>query len=423
MRFLFTRTHFDARNQQNIDPLLATARKSPLAPSPSNVAFKWNSDKKTSDSLAPKQQFPPQLCEIVKALSIHNETLTSKIRSREIASQLSLDFMLSASTAIADSGDSAKVPFTAIRPEVGQIIPPVIRTCNASAQTDPYECNACAVRQKRIFVNKHTQVFSSPNNSSTQTDEDDYRSPLVEMLARLSDAQLVAIKDFAAIMQTVRPQNTLDMCNLRERMMDIYNLSQRDADAVRVAQRNRLDDPMVINQKRFRSCESFGDSGGSSRDREFDNSPHSRRSNGSVNFNQNDRYADSEERQLRLINEERQRVLEQQELERVRYERRQAEEEAHELEKQRIRLLEEQEYQMRLQREEEEKERRRQQQNLTAQQQQQEQVFGFSSRTSREDGPALQPTFRNANRNARGAFRNDRGGSRGSPRGGRGRKF
>lgn len=423
MRFLFTRTHFDARNQQNIDPLLAKPRKSPLAPSPLNVAFKWNSDNDTpGDSLRPKQQFPAPLCEIVKALSIHNETLTSKMRSREIASQLSLDFMLTATTPI-DSGDNAKVPLPEVRPEVRQFVPPVIRTRSTIAQTDPYECNECVVRDKRVFVNKNTQVSSSSNNNSTQTDEDDYRSPLIETLARLSDAQLVAIKDFIAIMQTVRPQNTLDMCNLRERMMDIYNLSQRDADAVRVAQRNRLDDPMVVKQKRFRSCDSFGDSGGSSRDREFDNSPHSRRSNGSGNFNQNECYADPEERQLRLINEERQRVLDQQEIERVRYERHQAEEEAHELEKQRIRLLEDQEYQLRLQREEEENERRRQLQILTAQQQQQEQVFGFSSRTNREDGPAFQPTFRNANRNARGAFRNDRGGPRGGPRGGRGRKF
>lgn len=342
------------------------------------------------------------------------------MRSREIVSQLSLDFMLTANanaTAKADIGDTTKVPLSRKEPEAANVIVPPVQTCSTITQTDAFECVACVARGKRFFLNKHTQVFSAQKCGSTQTDEDDYRSPLLEMLSRLSDAQLVAIKDFIAIMMTARPQNTLDICNLRERMMDIYNLSQRDSEAVRVAQRNRLDDPVVINQKRFRSCDSFGDSG-SSRDREFDNSPHGRRSNGSASFNQNERYADSEERQMRLMNEERQRVLEQQEIERIRYEedmrRRRLEEEAHEIEKQRIRLLEEKEFQMRLQREEEE---------LAQQQQQQEQLFGFGNRMNRDDGPSFQSTFRNANRNARGAFRNDRGSSRGGARGNRGRKF
>lgn len=430
-RFLFTRTHIDVRNQQNIDPLLATPRKSPLSQSPLNVEFNLNSPNLTpTDTMGSKQQLPTHLRGIVKALSINHKTLTQKMRSREIVSQLSLDFMMNATTsAAADSSDSINVSLATKEPEVIQIVAPRIETCSTITQTEPYECGACVVRDKRVLVNKHTQIFSSQKVGSTQTDEDDYRSPLIEMLSRLTDAQLVAIKDFIAIMMT-RPQSGKDLYDLRERMMDIYNLSQRDAEAVRVAQRNRLDDPVVINQKRFRSCDSFGDSG-SSRDREFDNSPHGRRSNGSENFNQNERYADSEERQLRLRNEERQRAQEQKELERIRYEeeivrRRQADEEAaHEREKQRIRVLEEQEYLMRNQREEEEAiERRRQQQLMNAQQQQQDQMFGFgNSRSNRDDGPPFQPKFHNANRNARGAFRNDRGSSRGGSRGGRGRKF
>lgn len=429
LRFLFTRTHIDAKNQQNANLLLAKPRKSPLAQSLLNVEFNLNSAESTKiDAIAPKQQFPMHLREIVKALGINNQTLTSKMRSREIASQLSLDFMMTATSATAEMSDSIRVPLPTKEPEIIQVIAPIVETCSIITQTDPYECNACVVREKRVFLNKHTQVFSSHKSDSTQTDEDDYRSPLIEMLARLTDAQLVAIKDFIAIMMTTRPQNSMDICNLRERMMDIYNLSQRDADAVRVAQRNRLDDPIVINPKRFRSCDSFGDSG-SSRDREFDNSPHSRRSNGSANFNQNEHYADPDDRQQRMLNEERRRIQEQQEHD-LRYEqevlrRRQAEDEAHEREKQRIRLLEEQEFQIRIQCEEQEQqERLRQQELLAAQQLQQEQLFGFGSRTNRDDAPSLQPTFRNANRNARGAFRNDRGGgSRGSSRGGRGRKF
>lgn len=424
LKFLFTRTHIDVRNQQNIDLLSATSCRSPLTPSPLNVEFKLNSTKSSPNvALAPRQQLPPHLLQLTKALGINNETLTAKMRSREIVSQLSLDFMLTANanaTAKADSGDTTKVPLSSRKePEVAKVIVSPVQTCSTITQTDAFECVACVARGKRFFLNKHTQVFLAQKSGSTQTDEDDYRSPLIEMLARLSDAQLVAIKDFIAIMMTARPQNTLDICNLRERMMDIYNLSQRDSDAVRVAQRNRLDDPVVINQKRFRSCDSFGDSG-SSRDREFDNSPHGRRSNGSASFNQNERYADSEERQIRLMNEERQRVLEQQEIERIRYEEemRRREEEAHEMEKQRIRLLEEKEFQMRVQREEEERE-----QMLAQQQQQKDQLFGFGNRQNRDDGPSFQPTFRNANRNARGAFRNDRGNSRGGARGNRGRKF
>lgn len=358
------------------------------------------------------------------------------MRSREIVSQLSLDFMATAAVQ-ADSTQCFGVPSIAMEPDVAQMAAPAapaIQTCSTITQTDAYECGACKTREKRVFLNKSTQMFVSHKVGSTQTDEDDYRGPLVSMLGRLSDAQLVAIKDFIATMTTPRPQNITDLCSLRERLMDIYNLSQRDSDAVRVAQRNNLDDPVVINQKRFRSCDSFGDSG-SSRDREFDNSPHGRRSNGSDSFNQNERYADADDRHLRLRNDERQRAQEQ-ELERMRYEeemarRRQAEEEeAHEREKQRMRLLEEQEFQLRIQREEEELlERRRQQQLMGTQQQQQqvqqqqEQIFGFGNRTGRDDGPSYQSSFRNANRNARGAFRNDRGSLRGNARGGRGRKF
>lgn len=54
-----------------------------------------------------------------------------------------------------------------------------------------------------------------------------------------------------------RPQNAAELFKLKERMMDVYNLSQRDADAVRVAEENRLDDVNFIEQMHYRNNDAY----------------------------------------------------------------------------------------------------------------------------------------------------------------------
>lgn len=450
LRFLFTRTHIDNRNQP--DEQLTEPYKSPFTPSPSNVIFRFNSTKpiSASEQIAPKPQLPPRSREAVKALSINNETFTTKLRSREIVTQLSLDFKAAADSTVAAIPHEVNVPLPSrtanpMNPSTSAAaaaaaansshtssnvsVRPMrrIETSNTRTQTDPFECEKCVARDKRVFVSKGTQAHPPQKNGCSQTDEDDYRSPLIESLSRLSAAQLVAIKDFIGIMVADRPQNTVDMCNLRERMMDIYNLSQRDSDAVRTAQRNRLDEPLpVVIPKRFRST-----------DRDFDNnSSHGRHSNSSANFSQTDRF-DSEERQMHRRHD-RQRSIEHQDhydmdmvrqrqmLDDEEHQRRMEEEEEHERERQRRRIVEEQEYELRLLQEAmrlgqaqkppfHPQNQSPQQQLPMNQQQQHEKLFGFANREDR-------PSF--AARNARGAFRNFRGGaSNNFPRGGRGRKF
>lgn len=63
----------------------------------------------------------------------------------------------------------------------------------------------------------------------TQTNEIDYREPLVGVISRLNPAQLTAMSDFARVLQFNPPQNERDALRMKERLSDIYNLAHREA--------------------------------------------------------------------------------------------------------------------------------------------------------------------------------------------------
>lgn len=435
MRFLFTNTLIGV---QKIDRTRDNQIKSPLNTplSLNNVEFKLTSmPNRAKNFLSPMKKLPDLTGKIVRLLGMDSELIHSKIRSRQVADTLSNEMSTSSSSrsttssAVENSVQQRKL----MTRNIG-INTNLIKKSNIGLQTDEYHCIDCNERKRRVYVNQGTQVFKSDKSceSGTQTNEEDYREPIVEMISQLTSGQLVALKDFATIMMDTRPQSSMELMQVREKMMTIYFLSQRDADAVRNAQQNRLDEPVVSDRMNF-SVDS------DRRNREYDDDsigsgPSSSRHRNFNNFDERQRLMDR--RREEEMNE-RQREFElNEELElRRRVEeirRRETEEEEHRNLVERQRYYEEEQYRMREQQDQIER-----YENIM--QQQPQVAFGGGIDTAEyrntdryndqdDDRPMGNRNFQSPSgsnkRVARGAFRNNN--NRGTPKRlfrGRGRKF
>ncbi|KAG4080253.1 hypothetical protein HA402_010745 [Bradysia odoriphaga] len=103
----------------------------------------------------------------------------------------------------------------------------------SETQTDSYKCPTCVVREAKSFSNKSTQAEAPKKvNIRTQTNEKDYRVPLIRQLSRISAGQLVAVSDFITLICEPRPSTSTEIFSVREKLMDIYNLSERGSDAI-----------------------------------------------------------------------------------------------------------------------------------------------------------------------------------------------
>lgn len=253
-------------------------------------------------SVAGLKHLPMRVKDVAIALGIKSSFLFEKLRTKELTTQLTEAILENQNTAGAaaaataatvpairikqefpapasDAAGASQVPAMAAQLPTRTPLParpalparPPLQKCDSGTQTQPVDCNACVKRSKVVTATKSTQIFPKLCSIGVQTNEKDYREPIVEQLSRLTAAQLVAIKDFAIIIAEPRPQNAAELFKLKERMMDVYNLSQRDADAVRVAEENRLDDVNYIEQMRYRNS----DANSSENSRDFDRMPQS----------------------------------------------------------------------------------------------------------------------------------------------------
>lgn len=328
MKFWFNRTSvLSARSKESQNE---STEQTPLQQQHSalNVAFLLNAQpNEPFNGVNGLKMLPKRVKAVASALGISSSYLFERMHTKEINAQITGE-LLSKS----DGNDKSKTAPVPVVP-IQTAKPPVIETATIETQTDELKCRPCIERNSRIMINSHTQIFLPKGISiGVQTNEKDYREPIVAMLSRMSAAQLVAVKDFANIIAEPRPQNFLEMSKVRERMMDIYNLSQRDADAVRTAEENRLDDLQYHEQLRYRGSASDGFIDSTSRDA-FDQNSNSSRyvANGSIsNFGRNidnsgfngdrhmmdDREEDlrriamEEEEHIRMIEQQRQREME-----------------------------------------------------------------------------------------------------------------
>lgn len=260
MKFQFTSTRITASTDIDGDQNLS---ESPMAMTAHNVDFNFNST--SNEVVPPIKQLPEITKEIVKCFGMDSDALHSKIRAKEVAAVLSKELVTtSRSNVVIRPTPSAAIP----KPPTPSVQLPkkickdaTVQTVklsqpSVSSQTEAFQCEKCLIQKRKMFVNKSTQIFpTKKTETAVQTDEEDYREPIVELLSHLTAAQLVAVKDFATIVMEPRPQSSVDMFKVRERMMDVYNLSQRDADAVRIAQQNRLDDPVELDRLRYRASD------------------------------------------------------------------------------------------------------------------------------------------------------------------------
>lgn len=116
-----------------------------------------------------------------------------------------------------------------------------VTTKNVYVQTMPMECETCEERKNTTCLNQSVQTEGPKSVSiKVQTNTENYTEPVFNTLKSMTSAQLVAMTDFAHIVCDPRPSNSEEMFKLREQLMDVYNLSQRDDEAVRMAERQRL---------------------------------------------------------------------------------------------------------------------------------------------------------------------------------------
>lgn len=239
-KFLFNRTSTIVANSSN--PIIKSANKSPLQVQfPLNVTFKLNAPPnvrvKNVDGI---RMLPKRVKDVCTALSIDSRMMFDKLRTKEVSNQIADQLM---KTEIADTYQPDILVQTRNIPNV--------ETSEISTQTKAFDCEKCTERQKRVMVNVHSQITPITFNIGIQTDEKDYREPIVKQLSQMTAAQLVAIRDFADIITEPRPQMQVEMHRIRERLMDIYNLSQRDADAVRIEEQRMAELQRIAEERRY----------------------------------------------------------------------------------------------------------------------------------------------------------------------------
>lgn len=274
MKFLYNRTSLVVSNpnEQNI---ISSVKKSPLhAHSTLNPSFKLNAPLNVSvKTVNGLKMLPSRVKDVAQSLSINSSFLFDKMRTKELNAQITSQMKSAAMEK--EASPIAEVLFQTNTVPIPSF---EIETAEMASQTNEFKCVKCTERNKRTTVSAGTQVFLKNCSIGVQTNEKDYREPIVELLSKMTAAQLVAIKDFAHIIDEPRACTELEYSRIRERLIDIYNLSQRDADTVRAAEESQMDEIAFMDQRRFRSGDGYIE--GSARD--FD-----RRSNSPGRFNGN----------------------------------------------------------------------------------------------------------------------------------------
>lgn len=242
MKFQFNRTSMVVSNSND---LAANAmNKSPLqAHSIFNATFKLNAPPNTPVKNPGLKMLPRRVKDVAQSLGINSVFLFEKMRTKELNAQITNN--LKRSRTVDDDASKGEILIQTTT------VSSVVETAEIGTQTANFKCEQCNDRRKRTMVNEHSQTFIRGVSIGVQTNEKDYREPIVELLSRMTAAQLVAIKDFANIVDEPRPRSTEEMYKMRERLMDVYSLSQRDADAVRAAEDNRMDETL-FDQHRYR---------------------------------------------------------------------------------------------------------------------------------------------------------------------------
>lgn len=258
LKFQFNRASMLATNNANDTNSVS---KSPFQmQSALNASFKITTpaDETHPKTVAGLKHLPKRVKDVAIALGINSTFLFEKLRTKELTTQLTETILEHNAVPAIRIKQEFPTPTTASNIPKNPVPVITVQKCNSETQTSNFECGECVERTKIVMVSKQTQMQTKTCSIGVQTNEKDYREPIVEQLARLTAAQLVAIKDFAEIIVEPRPRNAAELYKLKERMMDVYNLSQRDADAVRTAEENRLDDVNFIEQSmRSRSNDMF----------------------------------------------------------------------------------------------------------------------------------------------------------------------
>lgn len=260
MKFLYNRTSLVTSNANAAN---AADTKSPLqAHSPLNVSFKLNAP--PNEPIKPVnglKMLPKRVKNIAQALGIRSSYLFDKMRTKELNAQITDQIRSELNADDSDAATSSSAAASGTKVETVdddddcEILfqTTTIETKDTAVQTNELKCEKCVERNRRTMVSAHTQVFLKNFSIGTQTNEKDYREPIVELLSNMSAAQLVAIKDFTHIISEPRARSELDYARIRERLIDIYNLSQRDADTVREAEENQMDEISYMDQQQSRS--------------------------------------------------------------------------------------------------------------------------------------------------------------------------
>lgn len=285
MKFLYNRSSLVSTKSNDLASNAIS--KSPLnAHSTLNTSFKLNAPPNLYVKNPGLKVLPKRVKDVAIALGINSSFLFDKMRKKELSAKI--------------TSNNRSRPIDSVANELELLVQtktmplPLIEMANIAIQTD-FKCEKCVERDNRMMVSAPTQTTFKSISIGVQTNEKDYREPIVELLSRMTAAQLVAIKDFANIVDEPRPRDREDIFKIRERLMDIYSLSQRDADTVRAAEDSRIDGGQYIDDLRFRESrddDMYRD--GPSRDINRSNSPHfngnamMRDINNGSNFESND---------------------------------------------------------------------------------------------------------------------------------------
>lgn len=278
MKCMYNRTSLVSSNSYDLGS--STINKSPLnSHSTLNISFKLNAKPNLYVKTDGLKMLPKRVRDVAVALGINSPFLFEKMRKKELNAQITSDIH----SGIDNVASQVEL---LIQTRTDSI--PAVETNSIAIQTE-FNCEKCLERDSRMMVNVPTQTTLKSISIGIQTNEKDYREPIVELLSRMTAAQLVAIKDFANIVDEPRPRNHEEMFKIRERLMDIYSLSQRDADTVRAAEDNRIDGGQFIDDLRFTGNRDSRDidvySEGHSRD--FNRGSNSPRFNGNNMMNRN----------------------------------------------------------------------------------------------------------------------------------------
>lgn len=171
-----------------------------------NVEFEQTSASRKP--IAPLQFLPQRTRELVKILGYNSSVILNRLRLKDFADRVVND--------IQDIDAEKKRSY---------------KDCDM--QTESYKCPTCIHRDSATFSNKSIQTDGPKKvNIRTQTNEKDYRNPLIRSLSRLTAGQLVAVSDFVNLVCEPRPSTSTEVFSVREKLMDIYNLSDRGVNAI-----------------------------------------------------------------------------------------------------------------------------------------------------------------------------------------------